>query len=48
LPVPIATVRQPVRALAEAAVALLHGRVRDRAAPPKTLLLAPEMVVRKT
>jgi GntR family transcriptional regulator, arabinose operon transcriptional repressor len=48
LAVPLTTMRQPCRAIAEAAVNSLIARVEDPSLPPRQILLSAELVIRKS
>ncbi len=48
LPVPLTTVRQPVREIGEAAMRTMLDRIRLPHVPPRELLLDGELVVRKS
>jgi GntR family transcriptional regulator, arabinose operon transcriptional repressor len=48
LPVPLTTVRQPVREIGEAALHTMLDRIRNPHLPPRELLLDGELVVRKS
>jgi DNA-binding LacI/PurR family transcriptional regulator len=43
---PLTTVRQPIEAMGQAAVALLVGQIAGQTAPTEELMFEPELVVR--
>jgi DNA-binding LacI/PurR family transcriptional regulator len=45
---PLTTVRQPIEAMGQAAVALLVGQIAGQTMPTEELVFAPELVVRRS
>jgi DNA-binding LacI/PurR family transcriptional regulator len=45
---PLTTVRQPIEAMGQAAVALLVGQIAGQIIPTEELVFAPELVVRRS
>jgi GntR family transcriptional regulator, arabinose operon transcriptional repressor len=48
LPVPLTTLRQPTRAIGDAALTAMLERVARKDLPPRDILLHPELVVRES
>ncbi|HOG49421.1 MAG TPA: GntR family transcriptional regulator [Lentisphaeria bacterium] len=48
LEVPLTTVAQPFREIGEKAVEILMNKIQNKNAPPQKLILAPELIVRKS
>jgi len=46
--VPLTTIRQPVRAMGDAAVNLLDAQINGLPVSPEELLLTPELIVRES